>query len=70
MLLGLTWEWDFNEFFLPQVIRGIGLMFCIVPINTLALGTIPPAQLKNASGLYNLMRNLAALSGSPSSTRC
>ncbi len=63
MLLGLTWEWDFNQFFLPQVMRGIGLMFCIVPINSLALGTIPPAQLKNASGLYNLMRNLGGALG-------
>lgn len=63
MLLGLTWEWDFGEFFLPQVIRGIGLMFCIVPINTLALGTIPISQLKNASGLYNLMRNLGGALG-------
>ena len=63
MLLGLTWEWDFNQFFSPQIIRGIGLMFCIVPINTLALGTIPPAQLKNASGLYNLMRNLGGALG-------
>lgn len=63
MLLGLTWEWDFGQFFLPQIMRGIGLMFCIVPINTLALGTIPPEQLKNASGLYNLMRNLGGALG-------
>lgn len=63
IMLNITWEWDFGNFLFPQVIRGIGLMFCIVPINSLALGTLPPAQLKNASGLYNLMRNLGGALG-------
>ena len=63
MMLGITWEWGFDQLFWPQVIRGIGLMFCIVPNNTLALGTLPPDQLKNASGLYNLMRNLGGALG-------
>lgn len=63
MMMNITWEWQFGEFLLPQVLRGIGLMFCIVPINTLALGTLPPDQLKNASGLYNLMRNLGGALG-------
>jgi DHA2 family multidrug resistance protein len=62
-MLNITWEWDFGNFLFPQVIRGIGLMFCIVPINSLALGTLPPQQLKNASGLYNLMRNLGGALG-------
>ena len=38
-------------------------MFCFIPINTLALGTLPPEKLKNASGLYNLMRNLGGAIG-------
>jgi len=32
-------------------------------VNQLALGTLPPMQLKNASGLYNLMRNLGGAIG-------
>lgn len=63
MMVHITWEWQFHEFLFPQILRGIGLMFCIVPINTLALGTMPPDQLKNASGLYNLMRNLGGALG-------
>jgi DHA2 family multidrug resistance protein len=35
----------------------------MVPINNLALGTLPPHQLKNASGLYNLTRNLGGAVG-------
>jgi MFS transporter, DHA2 family, multidrug resistance protein len=62
-LTGITTDWDFAEVFLPQVLRGIGLMFAIVPITNLALGTLPPERLKNASGLYNLTRNLGGAVG-------
>ncbi len=48
----------FWEFFVPQAVRGFALMFLFIPINAVALGTLPPQRLKNASGLYNLMRNL------------
>jgi hypothetical protein len=46
-----------------QVVRGFALMFLFIPINAVALGTLPPARLKNASGLYNLMRNLGGAIG-------
>ncbi len=62
-LTGITTDWDFAQVFLPQVLRGIGLMFAIVPITNLALGTLPPERLKNASGLYNLTRNLGGAVG-------
>ncbi|HEY7687570.1 MAG TPA: DHA2 family efflux MFS transporter permease subunit [Dongiaceae bacterium] len=58
-----TAEWGFWEYFAPQAVRGFSLMFCFLPINTLALGTLPPEELKNASGLYNLMRNLGGAIG-------
>jgi MFS transporter, DHA2 family, multidrug resistance protein len=58
-----TAEWGFWEYFLPQAVRGFSLMFCFLPINTLALGTLPPHEMKNASGLYNLMRNLGGAIG-------
>ena len=60
---GLTADASFWELFVPQAVRGMSLMLCFIPINTLALGTLPPAQLKNASGLYNLMRNLGGAIG-------
>jgi DHA2 family multidrug resistance protein len=59
----LTKDWDFAELFWPQVFRGIGLMMSIIPINNIALGALPPDRLKNASGLYNLMRNLGGAVG-------
>ena len=63
MLTGMTADWDFQELFWPQALRGLSLMLCMVPINNLALGTLPPDQLKGASGLYNLMRNLGGAVG-------
>lgn len=59
----ITADWGFNELLLPQILRGVSLMLCMVPINNLALGTLPPHQLKNASGLYNLTRNLGGAVG-------
>jgi DHA2 family multidrug resistance protein len=56
-------EWGFWQFFVPQAVRGFALMFLFIPINAVALGTLPPQRLKNASGLYNLMRNLGGAIG-------
>lgn len=58
-----TSEVSFNELILPQVVRGAALMFCMLPVTNLALGTLPPEKIKNASGLYNLMRNLGGAIG-------
>ena len=60
---GITSDWDFKELLIPQILRGCSLMLCMVPINNLSLGTLPPDQLKNASGLYNLTRNLGGAVG-------
>ncbi|HYH22824.1 MAG TPA: DHA2 family efflux MFS transporter permease subunit [Azospirillum sp.] len=59
----LTAESSFWELFVPQAVRGLALMFCFIPVNSIALGTLPPEKLKNASGLYNLMRNLGGAIG-------
>jgi DHA2 family multidrug resistance protein len=59
----LTSESSFWELLLPQCVRGASMMFIMLPVNQLALGTLPPNALKNASGLYNLMRNLGGAIG-------
>jgi DHA2 family multidrug resistance protein len=60
---GITSEWGFWELFFPQALRGFSMMLCIVPSVTMALGGFQPAELKYASGLYNLMRNLGGAVG-------
>jgi MFS transporter, DHA2 family, multidrug resistance protein len=62
----MTWitrDYDFYELLVPQILRGIGMMFAMVPTNTIALGTLPPERVKNASGLFNLTRNLGGAVG-------
>ncbi|MCA1441334.1 DHA2 family efflux MFS transporter permease subunit [Ensifer sp. IC4062] len=59
----LTADWDFWELLVPQILRGCSLMLCMVPINNIALGTLPPGRIRNASGLYNLTRNLGGAVG-------
>ncbi len=59
----ITSDWDFGELLVPQIFRGFSLMLCMVPINNLALGTLSPDRLKNASGLFNVARNLGGAVG-------
>jgi MFS transporter, DHA2 family, multidrug resistance protein len=63
LMTGLTADWDFYELLVPQILRGCSLMLCMVPINNVALGTLPPQRIQNASGLYNLTRNLGGAVG-------
>jgi len=59
----MTSQWGFWELALPQAVRGLALMLCIVPSVTMALASFPPEQLNAASGLFNLMRNLGGAVG-------
>jgi DHA2 family multidrug resistance protein len=60
---GLTNQAGFAELFVPQALRGLALMFCYLPANLIALGTLPTDKLKNAAGLYNLTRDLGGAIG-------
>ena len=54
---------DFAEMFGPQVVRGIAIMFCLLPPMRIALGDLPESEVADASGLFNLMRNLGGAIG-------
>ena len=54
----LTNQTSFGELLVPQAVRGVALMFCYLPANMIALGSIPTDKMKNASGLYGLTRDL------------
>jgi len=59
----LTPEWGFMNFLWPQALRGFSIMLCIVPSVTFALGGFQGPELRYASGLFNLMRNLGGAVG-------
>jgi DHA2 family multidrug resistance protein len=48
---------------IPQVIRGLAIMFCLLPPTRLALGGLPPHRIADASALFNLMRTLGGAIG-------
>jgi len=54
---------DFDEMFWPQLVRGSAIMFCILPPTQLALGQFAKTAIADASGLFNLMRNLGGAIG-------
>jgi DHA2 family multidrug resistance protein len=54
---------DFDAMFWPQIVRGVAIMFCLLPPTRIALGALPEADVADASGLFNLMRNLGGAIG-------
>jgi DHA2 family multidrug resistance protein len=61
--LPITHDWSARELLLPQALRGIGQQFAVPPTVMLSLGGLAPNRLKQASGLFNLMRNLGGAMG-------
>jgi MFS transporter, DHA2 family, multidrug resistance protein len=59
----LTVASDYNEVFWPQAIRGAFVMFCILPSIRIALALQPLAQVNDASGLFNVQRNIGGAIG-------
>ncbi|MCM3900863.1 MAG: DHA2 family efflux MFS transporter permease subunit [Pyrinomonadaceae bacterium] len=47
----------------PQIISGLAMGFVFVPLTLMATGTLTPEQIGNATGIFNLMRNLGGSIG-------
>lgn len=54
---------DYDEMYWPQALRGVAIMFCLLPPIRLALGHLPVERVPDASALFNLMRNLGGAIG-------
>lgn len=63
MSTGQTADTDFAEMVLPQILRGVATMFCLLPPTRMALGRLSPELVADGSGLFNLMRNLGGAIG-------
>ena len=60
---GLTVTADSPELFWPQVLRGLSITLCILPPIRIALALMPLDRVADASGLFNLMRNIGGIVG-------
>src|SRR5207248_5444290 len=59
----MTFETDFWGLFWQQLLRGARILLCLLPSAQLASSGFDPLQVPNASGLFNLMRNLGGAIG-------
>jgi DHA2 family multidrug resistance protein len=63
MLANINLQISKTDVILPSVINGIAISFIFVPLTTATMSQLAQAQIGNASGLYNLMRNLGGSIG-------
>jgi MFS transporter, DHA2 family, multidrug resistance protein len=59
----LTDEAGFYDLVWPNLVRSFGLAFVFIPVSVAALSNLPLAQRGNATGLFNLTRELGASLG-------
>ncbi|WP_293897599.1 DHA2 family efflux MFS transporter permease subunit [Phenylobacterium sp.] len=59
----VTDQWGFAEFFTLQVVRGFGTMIAMIAAQQMSIATLPVTLMKDASGLINLIRNVAGAIG-------
>lgn len=52
-----------SSIFWPLILNGFSIGFLFIPLSSLAFGTLKQEQLGNASGIFNLMRNVGGSIG-------
>lgn len=59
----MTADYAHDSLVWPNVIRGLGMPFIMVPLNVIATAEIEQKQVGSASGLFNVLRNLGGAVG-------
>jgi DHA2 family multidrug resistance protein len=59
----VTGESGAGDFFWPLIMRGVGLGLMFVPLTTITLAELSPAELPQGTGLYNFFRQLGGSFG-------
>jgi DHA2 family multidrug resistance protein len=59
----ITDDWGFREFLTMQIVRGLGSMIAMISAQMMSISTLPVTEMKDASGLINLIRNVAGANG-------
>jgi DHA2 family multidrug resistance protein len=63
MLSDINLQVSMSSVIWPSIINGIAISFIFVPLTTATMSQLGQQQIGNASGLYNLMRNLGGSVG-------
>lgn len=59
----LSLEASYWAFVWPRIVLGIGLAMIFVPLTTVTLSAIPKEEIGNATGMFNLLRNIGGSVG-------
>jgi DHA2 family multidrug resistance protein len=59
----LTADSGHDQLVMPQIVRALGLPLIIVPLSLLTTGNVGRENAANASGLFNMLRNLGGSIG-------
>ncbi len=54
---------DFNSIIWPRIVLGIGMGFLFIPLTTTTMSSIRKEEMGNATGIFNLLRNLGGSFG-------
>jgi DHA2 family multidrug resistance protein len=63
LMSSVTLTADFWALAWPRFVQGVGMGLIFVPLQTLALGTIPVHQMGNATAAFNMVRNIGGAAG-------
>ncbi len=63
MLGHINLEVGMRSIVLPSVLNGLAISFIFVPLTTSTMGTLTQQQMGNATGIFNLMRNVGGSVG-------
>lgn len=59
----LTLDWGWNDFLIPSLFRGFGVVLVFLPLTMAAVGDCPPEDIQTASSLLSLVRTLGGSIG-------
>ncbi len=60
---GINLEISMWNIILPNILMGVGLSMIFVPLSAVAMGMLAREEMGNASGIFNLMRNIGGSAG-------
>jgi MFS transporter, DHA2 family, multidrug resistance protein len=66
MNVALSLDISGDQFLIPNIVRAIGQAMVLTPLTSIATASIAPQDAANASGLFNMLRNLAGAVGTAS----
>ena len=63
MMQRLNLQASYGDYVWPRIVLGIGLAMIFVPLTTVTLSTIARQEMGNATGMFNLLRNIGGSVG-------